>query len=864
MRPIDRAIAAHRAGRIAEAEALYRDVLARDGRDFDALHMLGVICAQHARYDEAERLLRSALAVDERVPPCLYNYARVLSQLGRHDEAIRYYDKALVLAPNVAPIHSDRGNAQSAVGRFAEALGSYERALNLNPNFPEAHYNRGIALGKLGRRTEALASYDRAVALKPNYAAAHSNRGDALCGLGRFSDALAAYDRAVAIEPKLAPAHAGRAAALLALKRFAEALAACERAIALAPDLAAAHVNRGAALTALKRFTEAAASCDRAVALDPQSASAHATRATALLALKQLPEALRACDRAVALDAGLATAHSNRAAVLLRLQRFAEALASCDRALALDAASAPAHSNRATALLGLKRTTEAIESAGRAIALDPDLAYAHATRGSALLSLGRYDEAFAASDRALALDPDLPYVEGNRLHAKQHMCDWRDLDAETAHLLAAVRNDKPASEPFFILPVASTPADQLQCARRHAAENWPPAPAPLWRGEIYAHDRIRVAYLSSDLRDHAVAYLTAGMFEHHDRSRFEVTGISFGADQDSAMGRRIGAAFEHFVDARSASDQEIATLLRQREIDIAVDLNGFTRDGRTGIFARRPTPLALNYLGYSGTLGVDYVDYIMADSTVVPAEHFQFYSEQVVWLPDCFMSNDDRRAIAERTPPRQELQLPATGFVFCCFNQTYKFNPPTFDVWMRLLRQIDGSVLWLREGNADARRNLRAETERRGVAPDRLVFAPPVASVADHLARQRQADLFLDTLPYNAHATASDALWAGVPVLTCLGSTFAGRVAASLVKAVGLPELATASLEEYEALALALARDPARLASLRKRLADNRHATPLFDTARFTRHIEAAYTTMWRRYVNGEPPASFAVAASAR
>jgi protein O-GlcNAc transferase len=420
-----------------------------------------------------------------------------------------------------------------------------------------------------------------------------------------------------------------------------------------------------------------------------------------------------------------------------------------------------------------------------------------------------------------------------------------------------VRDGKIASDPFPLLALSSTPGDQLQCAKRDAADH--PTFAKLWRGEVYSHERIRIGYVSANLHEHPVAYLAAGLFERHDRSRFEVTAISLGPDRDSDLRRRLKAAFEHFIDAGSQSDQEIAELIQRREIDIVVDLNGFTSGCRPGIFARRPAPIQVNYLGYAGTMGADGFDYILADRTVIPDGQFEFYSEKVAWLPDCFMVNDDRRLISGATPTRSECGLPETAFVFCCFNNAYKIAPETFDVWMRLLAAVDDSVIWLSELNPTAMANLRREAENRGVSQERLIFAARAPAMEDHLARQRQADLFLDTLPYNAHSTASDALWAGLPVLTCLGATFAGRVAGSLLNAIGLPELVTSSLDKYEALAIKLARDPALLASIKTKLATNRDTHPLFNSARFTRHIEAAYTTMVERSRRRQPPESFAV-----
>ncbi len=353
----------------------------------------------------------------------------------------------------------------------------------------------------------------------------------------------------------------------------------------------------------------------------------------------------------------------------------------------------------------------------------------------------------------------------------------------------------------------------------------------------------------------------AGIFEQHDRLRFETTAISFGPDQPGEMRERLKASFNRFVDARLRSDQEVADLLRKLEIDIAIDLNGFTQRGRPKIFARRPAPIQVNYLGYPGTMGAEYIDYILADRIVIPEDQHEFYTEKVAYLPDCYQPNDNKRKISNELPTRNQLGLPRDGFVFCCFNNAFKILPDVFDVWMRLLKAVDGSVLWLLDTGETAKKNLCLEAEKRGVSADRLVFAPRAAP-ADHLERHRLADLFIDTLPYNAHTTASDALWAGLPVLTCCGPTFASRVASSLLNAVGLPELTTHSLDEYESLALKIARDTSFLADLKAKLAINRETYPLFDTERFTRHIEAAYIGMWERHCRGKPPESFAVAAS--
>ena len=567
-------------------------------------------------------------------------------------------------------------------------------------------------------------------------------------------------------------------------------------------------------------------------------------------------EALDAFRSAVAGDPRDADMHLNLGHELLKAGLRQDAIASYDQALAIEPRNPDAWASRGDALLELKRLEAALASYDRALAIEPAHADVLHNRGIVLLDLNRHEEAASAFQRLLDAMPDYPYAPGYRLHAQLHCCEWKDYGRSVARVVDGMRSGKPAAGPFTFLPISDAAADQLACAKLFTAHEFPAAAEPLWRGERYDHGRIRLAYLSGDFRNHATSYLMAGLFETHDRTRFEISALSFVPANDE-MTARLAPAFDRFMDVSGKSDREVALLLRELEVDIAVDLHGYTRGGRAGIFAQRPAPLQVNYLGYPGTMGAPYMDYIIGDRWVIPEADQRWYSEKVVYLPGSYQVNDARRRIAERAPSRAEAGLPESGFVFCCFNSNYKLTPDLFDVWMRLLRRSQGSVLWLLEDNPAAARNLRREAGERGVDPARLVFARHVAH-ADHLARHRLADLFLDTLPCNAHTTASDALWTGLPVLTHLGHTFAGRVAASLLAAVDLPEMITRSWPEYEALAAKLAADGSLLAGLKGRLA-RVGGSRLFDTARYCRHLEEAYTTMWERARRGDSPASFSV-----
>ncbi len=666
---------------------------------------------------------------------------------------------------------------------------------------------------------EAADLFGRAVAANPGDAFAHIKRGNALEELKRLDKALASYEQAARIEPGLAEAHCNRGNVLKELGRLDEALAGYEHAIKLEPGYAEAYSNRGTVLQELRRIDEALASYDRAIRLEPGNPHTYYNSGTALHALKKLDEAIVRYDQAIELAPDYAVAFNNRGNALKELGRLEEALLSFERAITLQPGNAEAYSNR----------------------------------GNALEELKRPDEALASYEQAMRLAPGLEYLRGAWLHAKAMLCDWEGVENHVAGLLASIENGEKASLPFAVL--AFTSSLRLQ---KLATETWVNDTHPLRAGlpaipKRPGRGKIRVGYFSADFHDHATMYLMAGLFERHDREKFEIFAFSFGPDRNDGMRKRVVAAVDEFIDIRSQSDKDVAQRSRQMEIDIAVDLKGFTQDSRAGIFAHGAAPLQVSYLGYPGTMAAGYIDYLIADKTLIPEESEEHYSERIAYLPGSYQVNDASRRIADKVFSRAELGLPETGFVFCCFNNSYKIGPGTFDVWMRMLKRVEGSVLWLLQDNATAANNLRKEAVRRGIAAERLVFAMRLPQ-AEHLARHRAADLCVDTLPYCAHTTASDALWAGLPVLTCTAESFASRVAASLLNAIDLPELIATTEDEYEALAIELAAHPERLGEIRKKLERNRLIAPLFDTGLFARHIEAAFAQMYENYQAGLPP----------
>lgn len=599
---------------------------------------------------------------------------------------------------------------------------------------------------------------------------------------------------------------------------------------------------------ARSRNREVLGELGRKIEARPATAPIHAIR-----------DAYAAAERGLAANPSDPTPWYAFGRVLFRLRWNEMAITCFSRALELGPESVGAWTDLANARSAVGQADAALADINKALELDAGNVRASEVCANILVSSGRFAEAVAASDRALELDPGSIRAERIGIRSRLFICDWRRREEDKRRISEELKAGHTLISPVHSRALFDSEAEHLARAKLRAMTD-PPSAKPLWRGESYDHDKIRIAYISTDFRDHVVADAIIGCLELHDRARFEVTGISLGWNDRSATRRRLEDAFDRFVDGQGLSDVEIAAMLRTSEIDIAIDLNGYSGDQHTKIFAERPAPIQVSYLGYPGTMAVPFIDYLIADPIVIPTENQVHYTEKLIYLPYTYMPNDNAREISTSVSSRREAALPETGFVFVCHNHEYKIGPEIFDVWMRLLRKIDGSVFWFKSLNESAVSNLRREAGARGVAPERLIFARRMQENRDHLARLAYADLFLDTLPYNAHATACDALWAGVPVLTCLGNAFPGRVAASVLHAMDLPELVTKSLTEYEELALSLAQEPARLAAIKAKVRAHRLNTPLFDTARFTRDLEAAYHVIWERQRAGLPPMSFHVA----
>jgi predicted O-linked N-acetylglucosamine transferase (SPINDLY family) len=550
----------------------------------------------------------------------------------------------------------------------------------------------------------------------------------------------------------------------------------------------------------------------------------------------------------------------------LECQQFEAALESCNTAIRLKPDDADAYSNRGNVLKELKQFDAALESYDKAIELKPDFANAHYNLGHTLFEAKKFEAAVASYEKAFSLKSDIDYLLGMLLHTRMQLCDWTEFYGNLVQVLGKVEGSAKVLEPFIVLSMVDSLAVQRKAAEIYCADKHPAAANLIWSGQRYEHKKIRVAYVSCDFWLHPATLNNIGVWERHDRERFEVIAISYGpvfqedATPQGQMRARLVKAFDKFLDVGDKSDEQIARLMREMEVDIALDISGTMQGARQGIFAHKPAPVQVNLYGY--TSGSSYMDYMVSDRVVIPPESQWGYTEKVVYMPTAWLANDPTREVSERQFSKQEMGLPEAGVVYCSFNNAYKMNPQMFDVWMRILQRVPGSVLWLQAaGQEKVKENLRKEASVRGVDPARLVFADKIESMAEHLARHRLADVFLDTLPFNAQTTAVDALWAGLPVLTCMGEGVIARMAGSVLMALGLEELVTNDWQEYEEKAVRIGLEAGYAKSLKEKLERNRKDSPLFDTKRLTRNMERAYEQMHERVQQGLGPQAFEVEA---
>jgi len=810
----------HLSGGFDVAQRIYIEVLSRCPEHFEALHHLGLVHLHFGRISMAVSLIRKSLDFAPQHVGALANLGHCLNVSGDHQSAHTVLMRAVEAEPGFFNAWMNLGNSQRALGLHSSARDSFKQALQLHPNHPHCAYNLGLTLLELADLLGARYYFELCIASEPKMSEAHNALSACLLSLGEACAAMQCTDLAIALNPEYSEAYINRGNALLDLRRVEEALGSFCKAIELSPKNSKAWSGRGSAFRGLGLHEESLSAHRRAVEIDPESPEAWYNLGNSLIDLRREHEALRSYERAVELKSDYSAAHCGRAEVLRSLKRFQEALACLDQ------------------IVELESNNSMIWRA----------------KGDVLRDLKRYGDAISSYQKALELDPSAAYLLGDLIHLKLRVCDWTDFHELCEALKDSLHVGNLPSVPFIVLGLFDNLLIQRRCAELFTEHVCAKTKSPVKEKFVrFTRKKVRVGYFSMDFREHPVAHLIAEVIETHDRSKFEIFGFSFGPNTQDPMRRRMEGAFDEFLEVEHLGELDIARLSREMQIDIAVDLMGHTQGSRPRVFCYRAAPIQISWLGYPGSTGIPGIDYLIADSVLIPEVSRNGYSEKIIYLTGTYQANDTKRAVSNRILTRSAFGLPEMGFVFCCFNNNWKILPSTFNTWAQILDSAPGSVLWLYADNPLAVKNLQEEATRRGIDQHRLIFAQRMPQ-PEHLARYRLADLFLDSFPYGAHTTASDALWVGLPVLTMCGEAFSSRVASSLLSAVGLSELITYNESDYLRLAIQLANDPRKITLLREKLSNGKLTSALFNTSLFCQRIESGYQAAYSRYSCGLNP----------
>lgn len=829
-----------------QAVQKFTEVLDLDPNNFDAHITITVALVKLKYFDRALEHLEICKKINPNSNEVFFYEGSIQSELNYFKDALECYKKALIIKPDYYEAICAKVFVFLRLHDLDNALKTSEEAINLRPDLADAYNNKGLVLFALEKYDASLSFFEKALKLNPDFAEAWLNKGNALHQLNYSDESLTAIDKSLAIKKDIKEALLCKALVLLELSRYDEALISIDKALELNPDFADAWLNKGIIFQELKFYNKALNLYDKAIELKDDYKEALLAKANLFFVLKRFDDTFNLIDKAIELKNDYKEALLLKAKVFGELKRYDEALKLCDSVISLKENYPDALLFKATIFNELKKYEDALIFVDKAIAIKNNYKAAWFTKGNTLNVLKQHALSAKCYLTAFELDENYSYSLGKANHQMMLICNWGFFDDITQKIFNLLGKNKKVAEPFGFQAIAESEYLLKKCAEIYSADLWPPQ-LNLSKNIKYKHDKIRIGYLCGEFRNQATTILMARIWELHDSEKFEIYAFDNGWDDGSDYRQRINKAFKKVISISNLSDNETVDLIKSFEIDILVNLNGFFGLSRQAVFSCKPAPIQVNYLGFPGTIGATYIDYLIADRTVIPEDSRQFYTEKIVYLPDSYQANDDQRKISSKCFSRSELSLPQNSFVFACFNNNYKITPTTFDSWCRVLNKVDGSVLWLLKDSPVVVDNLKLEATKRGVDADRLIFADR-ASLPDHLSRQSLADLFLDTWPYNAHTTASDALWAGLPLVTLIGQTFPSRVAASLLKAINLPELIATSQIEYEALAIDLALNPNHLNDIKHKLLENRRTTPLFDSTLFTKNLESAYFEMAKRY----------------
>ena len=839
-------------GQLNEAISSYEQALIIKPDYVEAHCGLGITFQELGQWMAMIGHLKQAVSIQPNLAEAHNRIGSGLEELRQLGEAVKSYQKAVEINPDFSEAHNNLGNAFKSLGQLDEAVKSYQKALEINPDYPALHNNLGNAFYELKQLNDSVKSFENALTYNPDYIDSLNNLGIVFNELGQFDKAIKSYEKAITIKPDYADAYNNLGNVFKDFNQLDNAVKSYKKAIKINPNLSEAFNNLGNVLKDLNQLDDAVKSFEKALEINPNFAEAHNNFGNVLTGLGQLNDAVKSFEKAIAIDPEFSEAYNNLGNVLKDLGKLNDAVRSYEKAIELNPSFAEAHNNFGSAFKDLNQLEDALKSFEKAVEINPNFAEAYHNLGNVFKDLNRLDDALKSYMNAKVIRDDLDYVLGNILSTKINSCNWDDLPNLLEELMHKINNNKKVVDPFTLFSLVDDPLVQRKATELRVKNSHPKSNA-LPKIELYPkHKKIRIGYFSADFREHPLAYLTAELYEVHDRNHFEIHAFSFGPDTNDEMNLRIKVGVDHFHDVCAMKDKEIALLARSLEIDIAVDLGGYTADARTDVFAMSAAPIQTSYIGFLGTMGADYYDYLIADTILIPKKNQKYFLEKIIYLPS-FQVNDSKDFPPDISLSRKDVGLPEEGFVFCCFNNTYKITPIIFDSWARILKSVDDSILIIYANNELSKTNLSKEIALRGIDPVRLIFGG-ILDRPEYLARYRVADLFLDTHPYNAGTTASDALRMGVPILTLIGKSFNSREGASILSSINLPELITTSPEEYEMLAIELATNPDKLKIIKDKLENNLTTAPLFDTKLFTKSLESAYTNMYEKYQQGLEP----------
>ena len=842
----------HEMGAFDDSVQSYLKSLSIEPDYAEAHNNLGNVYRQQRLLDRAINSYMKAISINPDYVEAHYSIGLIFQDLGQIDSMISHIEKVLTIKPNFAEAHNNLGIALKSIGQLDDAILSYKNALTIQPKNIEVHNNLGNVYKEKGLIDEAINSYKVALKINPNIPLLNINLGNALKELDLLDDAMAAYEKAINIDSNNAEAYSNLGIVLDKLGRTDDALASYEKSINIDSNNAEAFNNLGIVLNKLGRLDEAIASYEQALLINPDYTDSHNNLGIVFKKIGRLDDSITSYEKAIKINPNDADTYNNLGIAFADLGRLNDAIASYEKAIIINPEYAETYNNLSIVFLKLKKLDQAQEYNKKALKFKPSFAEGFAIQGRIYTELKQLYKALASYEKVNLINSSLAYNLGAILNVKMNLCQWDDLPKLLVELIKKINNNEKVIVPFDLLGLIDDPMLQGKASKIYASEQFPKN-SSLPNLEAYKnHKKIRIGYFSADFKIHPVATLTAELYETHDRNSFEIYAFSFGPNTNDEMNLRIKAGVDHFYDVREKSDKEIVMLARSCEIDIAIDLGGYTADSRTAIFAMSAAPIQASYIGVLSTMGAKYYDYLVAGKSMIPKENQKYFTEKIVYLPS-YQVNDSKEPLPELTFTRDDFKLPANFFIFCCFNSAFKFNPDVFDSWARILKAVKKSVLFLAIEEKEIKLNLIKEISHRGIDSKRLIFGDRIPR-SEYLARFKVTDLFLDTRPYNAGTTASDALRMGLPVLTLKGESFNSREASSVLSSLNMPELITKSEKEYESLAIELASNPDKLKNIKDRLAVNLSSAPLYDTPLFTKNLEIAYKKIYQRSQKGFQP----------